>query len=117
MCKIGIVFLNNIFEPNLPIIRLTKSKNKKTGTATFIFIQPKILEILPKFNSNLEEMFLVWKDKKISTNDIILLFNKGKPFLIKSVFLFKNSQEWFEFLVFMKFYCRKTGLSFTEIIN
>lgn len=55
--------------------------------------------------------------KKIKTTDISLLFYRGKPFLIKSIFLFKNSKEWFEFLTFMQYYSHELGLSFREQEN
>jgi photosystem II reaction center protein Psb28 len=57
---------------------------------------------------------LIWKGGQIKTTDISLLFLKGKPFLIKSIFLFKNSKEWFNFLSFMQQYSQEIGLSFTE---
>jgi photosystem II protein len=38
--NIRIEFIKGISETTLPIIKLTKSRNGKTGTATFIFINP-----------------------------------------------------------------------------
>jgi hypothetical protein len=40
-----IEFIDEKPESSLPIIKLTKSKNGKTGTATFIFIYPKYTNI------------------------------------------------------------------------
>lgn len=101
-------------ETILPIVKLTKSKNGKTGTATFVFINPIIF-----FEQNspifpISGMYLLWNNKKISTTDITIFFRNGKPFLLKSILIFKNSQEWFEFLSFMNYYSKETGLAFSE---
>ena len=57
---------------------------------------------------------VILNQKKIITNDIEISFKNGKPFLIKAIFLFKNSKEWFDFLSFMNQYSKETGLSFSE---
>jgi hypothetical protein len=59
-------------------------------------------------------MYLLWEKKKMSTTDVKIFFKKGKPFLFKAIFIFKNSEEWFHFLNFMNFYSKETGLSFAE---
>ncbi len=111
---VKIEFLKNYTESTLPIIRLTKSRNKITGTATFIFIQPLLFKFMQLNENALKKMSLIWENKFIITYDVNVLFHKGKPFLIKSIFIFKNQMEWYQFLNFMQFYCKETGLSFTE---
>jgi photosystem II protein len=112
--KARIEFLKNIEERTLPIIKLTKSKNGKTGTATFIFIQPIFFKKNYLQNNFIKGIFLLWNHKEIVSNDIEILFKNGSPFLLKGVFIFKNAQEWFNFLNFMTFYSKETGLLFTE---
>lgn len=111
---VEIQFYKGIKENVLPIVKLTKSINGKTGTATFVFINPTtFLEV----NSNIfpiNGMYLLWNNKKILTTDLNIFFRNGKPFLIKSILIFKNSKEWFEFLSFMNYYSKETGLSFSE---
>lgn len=109
-----IEFIPEIEETTLPIVKLTKSKNGKTGTATFIFIQPNIFNLLFSKISTIDGMFLLWENKKIITKDITIMFREGKPFLLKSIFIFKNSKEWFDFLNFMNLYSKETGLFFSE---
>jgi len=110
--SIQIQFFDGITEPTSPIVKLTKSLNGKTGTATFIFIKPKIFDHFFYGNCPLLEMALLWENKKITTKDITIFFKEGKPFLIKSIFIFKNSTEWFNFLNFMNFYSKEKGLLF-----
>lgn len=109
-----IEFFKDYTESTLPIIRLTKSRNKITGTATFIFIRPLLFQFMENPSHLLTKMCLIWENKSIVTYDINIIFYKGKPFLIKVIFLFKNPTEWYQFLNFMQYYCKETGLSFTE---
>ena len=109
-----IEFIKNIPELIIPIIKLTKSKNGKTGTATFLFIEPIILQTLENYQKTIDGLYLVWDNKEIYSNDLIIIFKEGKPAFIKSIFIFKNPYEWFNFLSFIKSYSQETGLSFSE---
>ena len=109
--SLEIQIIEGIKETTEPIVKLTKSKNGKTGTATFLFLNPKSLQFLLGENSLLQKISLI-SEKKIQTEDISIVFKEGKPFLIKSIFLFKNSQEWFDFLTFMAKYSQEKGLFF-----
>jgi photosystem II protein len=111
---VKIEFFTNYTESTLPIIRLTKSRNKITGTATFIFVRPLLFDFMQNNVDSFTKMSLIWENKSMVTYDVNVLFQKGKPFLIKSIFLFKNPSEWYQFLNFMHYYCKETGLSFTE---
>lgn len=104
----------SIKEQILPVVKLTKSKNGETGTATFLFIKPSVFHWKTYLNYSITSMYLNWGNKKIISNDINIFFKNGKPFLLKSVFIFKNSQEWFNFLNFMTSYSKETGLFFSE---
>jgi len=107
-----IQFIDGIKETTAPIVKVTKSLNGKTGTATFIFLQPKSLEIALANNVQINGMSLIWENKKIFTSDLRLFFKNGKPFIIKSILIFKNSIEWFDFLSFMNLYSKEKGLLF-----
>ena len=107
---IEITFCNNIIETSIPIIKLTKSKNGKTGTATFIFLKPKVFEELPETLFTISEMSLLWNNQKITTKDISIIFKFGKPFILKTILIFKNSSEWFQFLNFMNSFSKEKGL-------
>ena len=112
--NVKIQFIDNIDENTIPIIKLTKSKNGKTGTATFLFIEPSLFRDVNFFTTTIDHLTLILNQKKIFTNDIEISFKNGKPFLIKAIFIFKNSKEWFDFLSFMNQYSKETGLSFSE---
>ena len=111
---VEIQFIEGLKETTLPIIKLTKSRNGKTGTATFIFLKPSIFEKMIFRSDNIDGMYLVWENKKIVTKDISIFFKYGNPFLLKAIFIFKNANEWFNFLNFMNSYSIESGLSFAE---
>jgi photosystem II protein len=112
--NVKIQFNDNFEEKTIPIIQLTKSKNGKTGTATFIFVEPRLFQHADFLSFFIEDLSLVWNNQKITTHDIQFFFKNGQPFLIKGIFIFKNAREWFDFLNFMTHYSRETGLSFSE---
>jgi photosystem II protein len=112
--KTSIEFIEGIRECSIPIIQLTKSKNGETGTATFLFLHSFLFNLHVNDFELIKGMYLIWNKKKIFTSDISILFKNGKPFLIKAIFIFKNSQEWFNFLNFMNIYSKETGLFFAE---
>ncbi len=110
--SVEIQFIKGKKETTLPIIKLTKSINGKTGTATFLFIYPDVFNLIEFQNFN--SMYLLWDNKEVMTTEIMTIFKNGKPFLLKSIFIFKNEKEWFDFLNFMNSYSKETGLFFTE---
>ena len=111
-----IKFISTIQEKIIPRrIHLTKSANGETGTATFIFVYPTLFAYFEEDPfKKIHEMNLLWDNKKISTTDIKIFFKEGKPTIIRSILIFKNSKEWFNFLSFMNCYSKETGLSFSE---
>lgn len=119
MMKPQIQFICGVEEQIVPSgIRLTKSETGETGTATFIFLNPTVFSLFEESvlsePLNIQGMELIWDNKKIKTNDVTVFFKDGKPSIIRSILIFKNSQEWFNFLNFMSCYSKETGLSFSE---
>ena len=114
-----IQFISEVEEMTVPRrVRLTKSENGETGTATFLFFEPTIFSIFINSSSQssicIKNMNLIWDKKKISTNDIKIYFKDGKPIILRSILIFRNSKDWFNFLNFMSCYSKETVLSFTE---
>jgi photosystem II protein len=109
---VKIEFIKGLKEISLPIIKLTKSRNGKTGTATFIFINPTLFKNKDFKINKIDGMYLLWENKQIKTKDIEIFFKNGDPYILKSLLIFKNSTEWFHFLNFMNYYSKETGMSF-----
>ena len=119
MMKPQIQFISGFEEMTIPRrVRLTKSENGETGTATFLFFKPSVFSIFLNVDCSdtllIKGMDLLWDRKKITSKDIKVYFKDGKPTVIRSILIFRNSNDWFNFLNFMNCYSKETGLSFTE---
>ena len=117
--KPQIQFISGFEEMTVPRrVRLTKSENGETGTATFLFFEPSVFSVFLNFPFGdsiiIESMTLIWDKKKIITKDIKIYFKNGRPNVIRAILIFRNSKDWFNFLNFMSCYSKETGLSFTE---
>jgi photosystem II reaction center protein Psb28 len=117
--KPQIQFISGFEEMTVPRrVRLTKSENGETGTATFLFFEPTVFSLFlnATFQSTtlINSMNLIWDKKIITTKDIKVYFKSGKPTVIRAILIFRNSKDWFNFLNFMSCYSKETGLSFTE---
>jgi photosystem II protein len=99
--NLEIEFLKKNKEIFFPLIRLTKSKNGKTGTVTFFF-NPIIFEPLKSNISEITGVYFILNNKKFFTQDITIYFKNGKPFIIKCIIIFKNPLEWFDFLIYFQ---------------
>ena len=113
----SIEFIKGVKEKSLPIVKLTKSINGLTGTATFLFIKPSFFTDSQYLFSEITGIYLVCENNEIMSKDINILFKDGKPFLVKTIFIFKNDKEWFQFLQFMNLFSKETGLYFSETIS
>lgn len=117
--KPQIQFISGFEEGTVPRrVKLTKSENGETGTATFLFFKPTVFSLFSTINLEvtlqIRGMDLLWDKKKITSKDIKIFFTHGKPVVIRTIFIFRDSKDWFNFLNFMSCYSKETGLSFTE---
>jgi photosystem II protein len=119
MMKPQIQFLSGFEEITVPRrVRLTRSENGETGTATFLFFEPTVFSLFLDITFPglilITGMDLLWDKKKITSKDIKIYFKEGKPVVIRAILIFQNSKDWFNFFNFMSSYSKETGLSFTE---
>ena len=61
--KIGIEIQEGIMETSFPMVKLTKSKNGETGTATFLFFHPSCINQLK--SKQIDKISLYLNEKKI----------------------------------------------------
>ena len=117
--KPQIQFISGFEESTVPRrVKLTRSENGETGTATFLFFKPTVFSNFLNITFSsiilIKGMDLLWDKKKITSKDIKIYFKEGKPIVIRAIFIFQNSKDWFTFFNFMNCYSKETGLSFTE---
>ena len=112
--NVRIQFIKGLDEKVLPDVRLTRSRDGSTGTATFYFINPNILNKMIIKKGEITGMYLIDKEGILETNDINVKFINGKPKTIESIYIMKNSEAWNRFMRFMKRFGKKNGLIFTK---
>lgn len=110
----NIQFIRGLNEKVLPDVRLTRSRDGSTGTATFRFKNPNILDKTTVKMGEITGMYLIDKEGILETRDINARFVNGKPDAIESIYIMKNSEAWDRFMRFMQRYGKVNGLVFTK---
>jgi len=109
-----IQFIKGIDEKVLPEIRLTRSRDGSTGTATFRFKNANILDKSLALNGEITGMYMIDKEGILETRDVSANFINGKPKAVESIYIIKSSNAWDRFMRFMKRYGKTNGLVFTK---
>lgn len=107
-----IQFSRGIDEEIIPDVRLTRSKDGSSGTATFRFDNPKVLEA-----DNTQEitgMYLIDEEGELSTQDVKGKFVNGQPTALEAVYYMQSEEEWNRFMRFMERYAEENGLEFSK---
>ena len=112
-----IQFIQGINETVIPDVKLTRSRDGSTGTATFRFDNPDILKSGMEDKGDITGMYLKDEEGEIVTKDVNAKFVNGKPEAIESIYVIKNPREWDRFMRFMERYANKNQLSFTKAMT
>ena len=109
-----IQFIKGIDEEVVPDVKLTRSRDGSTGTATFRFSNPTILSINMENKGDITGMYLIDEEGELITRDVNAKFINGKPKAIESVYIIKDAENWDRFMRFMERYANENSLSFTK---
>ena len=112
-----IQFIKGLNESVSPDIRLTRSQDGSTGTATFRFKNPDILTKRTSKEGEITGMYLIDEEGILETRDVNAHFVNGKPELIESIYIMKSREAWARFMRFMERYGLNNGLIFTKANN
>jgi photosystem II 13kDa protein len=107
-----IEFAKGLTEEIIPDVKLTRSRDGDTGTATFYFDSPKILS--PENSSEITGMYLIDEEGEIVTREVKGKFVNGKATAIEAILIMKSVEEWDRFMRFMQRYAKEQGLEFTK---
>jgi photosystem II protein len=113
----SIEIIPSIKEKRIPYIKLSKSKDGKTGSATFVFIKPKSFIKEIACNSTISFVALLYKNKKILSQHTEIYFKEGKPFILKAFFIFTNKEEYLLFFNFINLYAKEYNLTYLQDQN
>ena len=109
-----IQFIKGLDEKVLPDVRLTRSRDGSTGTATFRFKNPNILDKSTVQKGEITGMYLIDSEGILETRDVNARFVNGKPESIECIYIMKSSAAWNRFMRFMERYSESNGLVFTK---
>ena len=109
-----IQFIKGLDEKVLPDVRLTRSRDSSTGTATFRFKNPNILDKSTAKEGEITGMYLIDEEGTLETRDVNARFVNGKPEAIESIYIMKSPEAWDRFMRFMERYGRSKWFSFYE---
>lgn len=108
----SIQFSQGIDEEAIPDVRLTRSRDGSSGTATFRFENPNILSA--ENTQEVTGMYLVDEEGTISTQDVKGKFVNGQPTALEAVHYMQSEEEWDRFMRFMERYAEEHGLEFSK---
>jgi photosystem II protein len=103
-----IQFSRGVDEDVTPEVRLTRSRSGESGTATFIFVNPKALS--QSTTEDITGMYLIDEEGELITRDVNAKFVNGKPEALEALYLMKSAAEWDRFMRFMERYAEENGL-------
>nr|QJH88375.1 PsbW [Pterocladia lucida] len=109
-----IQFIQGINETVIPDVKLTRSRDGSTGTATFRFNNPDILRPDMEDKGDITGMYLKDDEGDMITKDVNAKFINGKPEAIEAIYIIKSPRDWDRFMRFMDKYADDNELSFTK---
>jgi len=112
--KAVIQFIQGIDEEVIAEVKLTRSRDGSTGTATFRFDRPTILDKNMSQAGEITGMFLTDEEGTLLTREVSARYLNGKPTAIEAVYIMKNREAWDRFMRFMERYSISNNLTFTK---
>ena len=108
----AIQFFRGVDEPVVPDIRLTRSRDGRTGQAMFVFEEPQALA--PESMGDITGMFMVDEEGEMVTREVKARFVNGRPSAIEATYTWKNLPDFERFMRFAQRYAEGHGLGFTS---
>nr|YP_002327492.1 photosystem II protein W [Vaucheria litorea]ACF70909.1 photosystem II protein [Vaucheria litorea] len=109
-----IQFIQGINEINIPRVKLTRSQNGTTGTATFLFTNSSLFNNESSKQGEITGMFLIDNEGILTTKDVNVRFKNGQPINIEALYIMTNPTNWDRFMRFMERYAKENGLTFIK---
>ena len=110
--KAAIQFFRGTDEPVVPDIRMTRSRDGRTGQATFVFEQPEALA--PETLGNIAGMWMVDEEGEMVTREVNGRFVNGKPFALEATYTWKSEVDFERFMRFAQRYADANGMGYSQ---
>ncbi len=108
----SISFLEGVNEPTVPEIRLTRSRDGRTGQALFTFEEPQALSAVK--DGTIKGMNMIDEEGELKTREVKARFLNGAPSAIEATFVWKTEKEFERFMRFAKRYAFCNGMEYSE---
>ena len=115
MPKAAIQFFRGVNEPVVPDIRLTRSRDGRTGQATFRFEQPAA--IAPETMGDITGMWMLDEEGEMVTREVNGKFVNGKASALEAVYSWKSEQDFERFMRFAQRYAEANGMGYSQNQN
>ncbi len=110
-----IQFFRGTDETAVPEIRLTRSRDGRTGQAFFVFDQPDALGT--EAIGEISGMILLDEEGELITREVQARFVNGSPSALEAVYSWKSEADFQRFMRFAERYAKSHGLGYTETGN
>ena len=107
----AIQFFRGVDEPVVPDIRLTRSRDGRTGQATFVFEEPDALA--PETMGDITGMFMVDSEGELVTREVKARFVNGKASALEATYTWKSTEDFERFMRFAQRYAESHDLGFS----
>ena len=107
-----IQFFRGVNEPVVPDIRLTRSRDGRTGQAKFVFEQPQALA--PETMGDIGGMWMVDEEGEMVTREVNGKFVNGKPSALEATYTWKSEVDFERFMRFAQRYAEANGLGYSQ---
>ena len=111
----AIQFLRGIDEPVVPEIRLTRSKDGRTGQAFFVFEKPEALTT--ESMTDITGMILIDEEGELVTREVKARFVNGSPYALEATYIWKSEMDFERFMRFAKRYANSHGMGYSSASN
>ena len=108
----AIQFFPGVDEPVVPDIRMTRSRDGRTGQAIFVFDQPQALS--PETMADIGGMYLLDEEGQMVARDVNPKFVNGKPSALGANYTWKTTEDFERFMRFAERYAQANDLGFAQ---
>lgn len=93
-------------------VKLTRSKDGRTGQAIFYFENPRALS--EELQQDILGMFLIDEEGELVSRQVNGKFINGQAKGIEATYVMKSPEQWERFMRFMERYAKANGMGFTK---
>ncbi len=108
----AIQFFRGVDETVVPDIRLTRSRDGRTGQAFFYFQKPNALS--EGEMRDITGMTMIDEEGELKTREIKARFVNGAPSALEATYVWKTEPDFERFMRFAQRYAKKYGLGYTQ---